>query len=588
MNYIFKIVAVAKPHQRLLWFVSFLILINAGVGLLVPLLLKLIVDQITLQLTQNQGSASLLYWLLFASFGLNFASVVLTSWSNRLGDKVSARITLHLISKFYNQILRLSQSYFDSKLSGKILNQLTRGINSIGEFMGAATNFILPAILQTVLTIGLLTYYNRTIGFLSFIIFPVYIVISHYSTKRWAKFEVQKNRLEDNYKSRITEVIQNMKLVKTVNTQAHETKFVNSLIKKYVNIYDDQSVGYHWLNFARNTLLEVVLITIIILTFKDTFSQIISMGTMVLIIQLINQLRRPLFAMSFILERIQKANTGAQEYFEIVDLPTSEAPASIKPSILYQNPSLVLNNVSFTYEKTPVLKNISLSIKPGENIAIIGPSGAGKTTLVNLLLRLYEPESGEILLHNRPYNQLTHASLRAHFSYVFQDNELFSSTVYENVAYGQKLSKNAVIKALKDAYAYDFVMDFPQKLNTQIGERGVKLSGGQKQRLQIARALANPAPILILDEATSSLDAKSESLVQQALLSATKTKTVIIIAHRFSTLQHVDRIIVIDKGQIVDQGSPSELANRPGVFKDLLRYQIEGNQKLLQKYDIIS
>jgi ATP-binding cassette, subfamily B, bacterial len=454
--------------------------------------------------------------------------------------------------------------------------------------MGAATNFILPAILQTILGIGLLSYYNPFIGLLAFSIFPGYILISHYSTKKWAVFETKKNKVEDNYKSRITEVIQNMKLVKTTNTQVEERSTVESLTKKFVKIYDHQSVGYHWINFVRNILLETVLIVIVILTFRDTFNQVITLGTMVLIIQLLNQLRRPLFAMSFILERIQKANAGAKEYFEIISIPATESLPKTKPSIKHSSPTLRLEKVSFTYESTPVLKNVSLHINPGENVAIIGPSGAGKTTLVNLLLRLYEPDTGSIYIEDDDYTALDHATIRAHYSYVFQDNELFSSTVLENVAYGHKLSDNQVISALKSAHAYDFVMNFPDKLKAQIGERGVKLSGGQKQRLQIARALANPAPILILDEATSSLDAKSEHLVQQALLAATHTKTVIIIAHRFSTLQHVDRIVVIDNGQIVDQGAPSDLAIKPGIFKDLLRYQIEGNQKLLEKYDIIS
>lgn len=588
MQQIFKIVALAKSQRLLLGLVSFLVLLNAVFGLISPLLLKSIVDQIQLQLTTNAGSLRTLYLLLAAAFGLNLASVVVTSWSNRLGDKVSARITLQLISAFYHRILRLPQSYFDSQLSGKILNQLTRGINSIGEFIGAATNFILPAILQTILSIILLTYYSPLIGFLALIVFPVYILISHYSTQKWAVFETRKNKLEDNYKSRITEVIQNMKLVKTTNTQHSETKQVNNIIDNYVQLYDRQSLEYHLLNFARNSLLEIILIVIIIITFKATFSQTYTLGTMVLIIELLNQLRRPLFSMSYILERIQKANTGAREYFDILDIPASETAPEIKPEIVFPAPTITLNHVSFMYETAPVIKNISFHIKPGENIAIIGPSGAGKTTLVNLLLRLYEPTKGQIFIQDRPYNSFSHASVRAHFSYVFQDSELFSSSVYDNVAYGQRLSRRTIIQALKDAYAYDFVMGFPDKLQTQIGEKGVKLSGGQKQRLQIARALANPAPILILDEATSSLDAKSEALVQQALLSAAKTKTVIIIAHRFSTLQHVDRIIVVDKGKVVDQGAPSELAARPGIFKDLLRYQIEGNQKLLEKYEIIS
>jgi len=586
MDQIFKVVLFAKPYRKLLLLVSFLVLTTSLLGLISPLLLKQIVDQIQQQLTNQTGSLAKLYGLLAASFFLNLTSVAITGWSNRLGDKVSARITKHLIDQFYHRILGLPQSYFDSNLSGKILNQLSRGINSIGDFVGAATNFIFPSILQTILGIGLLSYYSLPIGLLALSIFPIYILISNYSTKQWAKHEVAKNQLEDEYKSRITEVIQNMKLVKTANTGFIELNTVNRIIHQFISIYDRQSIGYHLLNFSRNALLEIILIVIIIFTFKTTFNQSFSLGTMVLIIEVLNQLRRPLFAMSFILERIQKANAGAKEYFSILNIPETEIIPTHQPKPLFDKPTVTLSHLSFTYQSAPVLKNINLTFKPGKNIAIIGPSGAGKTTLVNLLLRLYEPSKGQLSFNQTPYHDLTHVEVRSHFAYVFQDNELFSSTVLDNITYGQTISKAKVIYALKAAYAYDFVMAFPHKLNTTIGEKGVKLSGGQKQRLQIARALVNPAPILILDEATSSLDAKSEYLVQQALLNLTKTKTVIIIAHRFSTLQHVDHIIVLDQGKIVDQGAPADLANRPGIFKDLLRYQIEGNQKLLEKYEL--
>ncbi|MDQ5954662.1 MAG: hypothetical protein QG583_590, partial [Patescibacteria group bacterium] len=217
----------------------------------------------------------------------------------------------------------------------------------------------------------------------------------------------------------------------------------------------------------------------------------------------------------------------------------------------------------------------------------VGHSGAGKSTIINLILKFYDSTSGEIYLKDKKYTDLDHQMIRQNISLVFQDNELFSSTIRENVSYGKyDATEKEVIQALKLANAYDFVMKLPKKLDSEVGERGVRLSGGQKQRIQIARAILKNAPILILDEATSSLDAKSEKDVQDALENLMKNKLVIIIAHRFSTIQNVDKIIVLDQGTIVDIGKPQELSQKPGLYKDLLTYQIDGNKKLLEKYEI--
>ncbi len=580
MNGLGKIIQFSKPFHKLLVIISLLILFNAAITLVTPFLTKNVIDNIH---DPKILATNIIYIFLVSIFG-----VFITSISNKLGDTLSAKLTVYLTDQFYSHTLKLSQEYFDSKMSGKIANQLKRGILSIGEFVGAATNFILPSIMQTIFTIGALTYQNRLIGLLAFILFPIYIYISHRSTKLWAKSETKKNKLDDEYTSRIVEALQNMKLIKVTSSQKDEMEYIDERLSNYRQIYAKQSTQYHLINTGRNIILEGVMIVIIIIALTQVTTGVLTLGALVMIIQLLSLLRRPLFSMSFMLERVQRANTGAKEYFDIINLPTNETIADSRIKPLYSNPTINLKQVSFSLNQKSIINNASLTIKPGENVAIIGPSGAGKTTLVNLMLRLYEPTKGYLSLDDKKYTDLTYQQTRSHFAYVFQDNELFSTTVKENVSYGQKsLSTKIINEALKNAHAYDFVMAMPDKINSQIGERGIKLSGGQKQRLQIARALANPAPILILDEATSSLDAKSESLIQQALLSATKTKTVIIIAHRFSTLQNVDRIIVIDKGKIVDQGSPATLAAKPGIFKELLQYQIQGNQKLLAKYDII-
>jgi len=255
---------------------------------------------------------------------------------------------------------------------------------------------------------------------------------------------------------------------------------------------------------------------------------------------------------------------------------------------MLKHPTIEFKNVSFKYEESDmVLSNISFKIESGEKVALVGHSGQGKTTIVNLINKFYEPASGEIFLATKSYKNLSHQVVRANIALVFQESELFSSTIAENVAYGsENVSKGKLIEALKKANAWDFVQKLPKGIESEIGERGVRLSGGQKQRIQIARAILKNSPILILDEATSSLDAKSEYEVQVALKNLMRGKLVIIIAHRFSTIQNVNKIIVIGEGKIVDSGTPQELSIRKGIYSDLLHYQIEGNRKLLEKFEI--
>ena len=308
---------------------------------------------------------------------------------------------------------------------------------------------------------------------------------------------------------------------------------------------------------------------------------------MVLILSLVNQARLPLFAMSFILTQLQMAEAGSKEYFEVLALPPYEDYTKKINLAKIKDPTITFKNVSFNYERSGVvLKAVSFKINKNETVALVGHSGAGKTTIVNLILKFYESTYGDICLKNKNYKDLDEKFIRNNIALVFQDSELFSSTIKENVSYGAKATEEEIISALKLANAYDFVINLPKGIDSEIGERGVKLSGGQKQRIQIARSILKHAPILILDEATSSLDAKSGKEVQDGLKNLMKNKLVIIIAHRFSTIQNVDKIIVLDNGKIVDMGQPGELANKSGIYSDLLHYQIEGNRKLLESFEL--
>ncbi len=588
MQNILKIFRLAKPYYGFIALAVVLITVQAVLQQLTPITLKFVVDELSAQISDGTGDFDRLLFLFSLILVINVAVVLIGSLSQRLGDYISSRLGRHLTELYYQKVFSLPQSYFDSEISGKMVNQLNRGIHSIREFVGTASNFIMPALLQAVFGIGILFYYDPLIGVLALAVFPVYIAISSYSTRQWGKKQTQKNVHEDASRGRIQEVISNIKLVKTYNTQKREWKYVSGKYETINRLYDKQSTQYHILNFIREFGLEIAFVIILYMIFRNTFLGLLTLGEMVLIIQLLNQLRWPLFGMSYILEQVQQAEADSKAFFEVMDLPGKETFQVTKLPALVALPEITLENVTFAYENNePVLTDVSLSLLKKETVALVGHSGAGKTTLINLLLKLYEPNTGELYLSGKKYSEADHSWIRAHTALVFQDNELFSSTIRENVSYGvPKAGTPAIIKALKEANAYEFVQKFKNGLDARIGERGVKLSGGQKQRIQIARAILHNKPILILDEATSSLDSKAERLVQDALEKLFKDRLVIIIAHRFSTIQNVDRIVVIDGGKIADAGTPHELAQRKGLYSELLRYQIEGNKKLLSEYEL--
>ena len=583
-----KILRLTKPLHGLVFLIGVLIIISSTLQLVVPLFSKFIVDEIVAKVEHGAGSLNRLIILVIVAFVLNSIGVLISSVSSRLGDHFAGRLRQFLTEKFYDKVLTLSQSYFDSQISGKIVNQLNRGIITIYSFLNTASNFIVPMFLQSIFTVIVLAYYNVPIAFFTFILFPIYLVLSYYSTVKWGKEEAKKNKIEDFTRGRISEVIYNIRLVKGFTNEKMEYDTVSESLSQINKIYAGQSTTFHKFDFARNMSLVIILFAINILVFYNTFIGILTIGEMVLILQLFNQARIPLFAMSFILTQIQQAEQGSKEYLNILNLDSFENYRIKEKSKIVKNPSIKFKNVSFRYDESEqILNDVSFTMNPKEKVALVGHSGAGKTTIVNLIMKLYAPTRGNLYLIDKPYLGLSHKFIRNNIALVFQENELFSSTIKDNVLYGKPdASDKEIIDALKLANAYEFVTKLPKGIDSEIGERGVRLSGGQKQRIQIARAILKNAPILILDEATSSLDAKSEKEVQTALENLMKDRLTIIIAHRFSTIQNVDKVIVIENGKIANYGTPKELSKEKGLYSELLHYQVDGNRKLLESFEL--
>ena len=587
MREIFKIIKFSKVLWPYYLIISIFTVILSILGLLIPMLSGWAIDEIS----KGQGSdINFLVWLAVGILVIELFSTVGNNISGYYGDQLAMKLNKLLSFKYYEHLLNLPQSYFDSQLSGKIINRLNRSINQITGFMQMLSNNFLQFIFSTIFALIIVAYYSWPVAILLSSLYPIYIILTLKTSNRWQQYQKRKNLNIDIASGRFAESISQIKVVKSFIREKYELSLFSRFMNKAVNINKPQSEYWHKKDVERRLVLNLIFFLIYLFIFVQGARGVYSPGQAVALILYSLQIRIPIFTISFLVDNTQKAIADSKDYFEVMDIKPSISDKQNAKKLNVSDGSIEFNKVSFSYDKKKVLKDITFDIKPGEKIALVGESGEGKTTLTNLLLRLYEPGSGSIKIDNQNIADVTQKSLRENIAVVFQEPALFSGSIRENILYGQAGSTDEQIKkAAIGANADKFIVKLDKSYETEIGERGIKLSGGQKQRLAIARALIKNAPILVLDEATSSLDSKSEMEVQGALESLMKTRTTIIIAHRLTTIAHVDRIITIKNGKIDEIGSPRDLAQSGGIYSQLLTIsskQGELAKKKLKAYDI--
>jgi len=601
MKNIVKIIKYTKSYW--LWYISagLFICVISLLSLVTPFLLKAVVDIIVSGISGESSEFSKVWLYLFLIFFTDVSVTTLTSYSQWLGDILTIRLQSFLSQKFYEKLLILDIGYYDKEQTGAIVSKLNRGIESVTDFVQAMLNNFLPFFLTAFITILILAKYSLFISILLAVLFPLYILISHKSTIEHFKYEYRKNEIIDPAQGRMLESILGIRIVRAFLGEKLELSKYGEARKSVEKITKTQSKVWHIYDFWRRFLLNVIffgiLSYIVVLTFKKQFT----LGEMTLLLQLVQQARFPLFAMSFILGQIQRANTGSKDFFQILETPVKigDKDDAIIMSENKKQPEKIIkfNDVNFRYEgKKQILNNISFLISRGEKLALVGESGQGKSTLVNLLLRYYQPQKGVIKIFGKDISMVTKESLLKNVTVVFQESLLFSGTVYENIRYGKPdAARDEIINAAKAANAHEFILKFPKKYSSYIGERGIKLSGGQKQRIAIARAILKDAPIVVLDEATSSLDSRSEVLVQEGIKRLLKGRTSIIIAHRLSTIADSDKIAVLSGGRIVQFGPPAELLkDETGLYSRMINLQkklmsatAEERENALKEYDLV-
>lgn len=567
--------------------ISILSVLVAAIGLLQPLFSGWAIDQVRLGTSANVSRLVVLVILIFAS---DVASTFINNIVGYLGDQMSQKLQQLLSVRYYQHLLTLPQSYFDTELTGKIIGRLNRSIFQISNFVKTWSNSFLQFIFSTILALAITAYYSWPVALLLSSLYPIFVFVTVKSSTKWQDYQKQVNEHNDVANGRFAEAVGQVKVVKSFGREKSEISFFDKTQDKILKLVKPQSIHWHKTDIYRRLILNVIFFGVYLFVFLQAAHGQLTPGQAVALILYAMQIRIPIFTISFLVDNTQRALADSRDYFEIMSLEPEIADQPDASDLRVSKAKIEFNGVNFSYGDKPVLKGITFTALPDTKVALVGESGEGKTTLTNLLLRLYEPQSGTISIDDQDVSSVSQLSLRQNIGVVFQDPALFSGTIRENITYGKPgATDNEIIAAAKAANAHEFVNKLEKGYDTEIGERGLKLSGGQKQRIAIARALLKDAPILILDEATSSLDSKSEGMVQEALSRLMKGRTTLIIAHRLSTIQHVDQIVTLSNGKVDEVGTPAKLAQSGGIYAQLLKLQrgdTEVDKKKLKKFEL--
>jgi ATP-binding cassette subfamily B protein len=602
MQPIFRIISFTKKYARWYIFMSVFVIVISLLSLVAPYLTKLIVDAIIGTQQGKPFDVQFIIAVLVMIIVSDIAITTLTAVGQWIGDLLAVKLQTFLSKEFYKHVLSLHIGYFDNEITGKIANKMYRGIASITDFIQSMLNNFLPFFLTAIVTIILLSFYSPVIAILLTALFPLYILISHNSSKAWMVHEGQKNSIIDQSQGRVFESLVGIRVVKSFAAEAAELAAFLTARNSVEEIGKKQTKQWHAYDFARRLALNIILFGIFSYIVYYTYQGKFTLGEMTFLLQLVQQARFPLFAMSFILGQIQQASAGSADYFAVLETKTKihdhkGATSLTINKIKTGRPIISFSRVSFEYDEgKKVLKDISFDVHKGEKFALVGESGQGKSTIINLLLRYYEPQKGTIQVGGMNIESVTQTSLHDHIAVVFQESLLFSGTIMENIRYGKpNASDEEIFEAAKAANAHEFILELQDGYASLIGERGVKLSGGQKQRISIARAMIKDSPIIILDEATSSLDSKSEVEVQKGLRELLKGRTSIIIAHRLSTIANADHLLVISGGTVGQYGTHKELLeDKDGLYSQLVSLQQSllktpdaATQEKLKSFDLV-
>lgn len=579
MNTFKRFFQYAALHKVLLFSTFGLNIIFATVSSIVFLILRNITDQALSQNYQALMNSLIIFGLLV------MISLLGNMLTQQIADIAIIQSTSQLKQDIFKHLHKLDFQFHSNKSSGKLISIFRRGEGAFIVFydevlIWAAKIFIDFAVISIVFS----QIYPRLV-YVTAVVFFINLGTIYFTVRYNIRKRKEFNEVEDDITSTVVDNMIAFDTVKYFAQEDYEQRRLSKKMQTWVQYFIKYVQTFRVIDIVNGGLANVGMILTISVAAYDLVNQTISTGEFVLALSFASTFYPKIVNLVYQFRETAKNFEDLKQYLAILDekVHVIDGPKTIKDMEISttEAPEIKFTNLTFGYDDgNLVLDGINLTIKPGESVAFVGHSGVGKTTLVKLLLRFYDTRQGKITINQTDIKDITKTDLRSLIAMVPQEASLFNNTIGYNLGYARagEYTQDELDKAAKQAYLYDFIQELPNGYDTEIGERGIKLSGGQKQRLAIARAFLKDSQIIVFDEATSNLDSDSEQMVQKAFAELVKNKTTIIIAHRLSTIKQVDRIIVFDKGKIVEEGSHEELVNGDrGIYKHLWELQSTGN-----------
>lgn len=578
MAYFIRLLKYARPWWGLLLISALSLIALTALNLLSPWLIR---DLIAILENSIDTPSDILFSSIFMLAMLILASYLARALFRFLNNYLAHKAAWNLVSKMrvlmYDKYQELSLQWYQDKETGQLMSRAT---NDTATFEALIAH-VVPDLCSNVLILCAVTFilFVINIKLALFTLIPVPFLIGGsvlFAKRIRPNFRKAQATLAD-FSAALQDNLSGMKEIQAFNQQKREQKKLSYFSQHYVKSILaalKKSALFHPTIELISSLGTVI---VVLAGGKLALDGQISIADIVAFLLYLNLFYQPITTLARITEDLQQSLAGAERVFEVLDTPNTVKEIENPKTLGSSRGEICFENVSFHYVVTqPVLKNLSFSISSGNMMALVGPTGVGKTTIISLLARFWDPSEGRILIDGQNIKELSFESLRRQMSIVLQDVFLFNGTVAENIAWGQNdASLGDIIQASRVARAEEFILQLPEGYDTKIGERGMKLSGGQKQRLSIARAVLRKSPILILDEATASVDVETEALIQESIQELGGTRTILVIAHRLSTIKKADTILVFDKGRVIEEGKHADLIAHNGAYKKMIELQFQ-------------